>query len=188
METCKNKVLTVPNLLSLVRLLMIPLFVSLYLNGHDGATALVLVLSGLTDVVDGWYARTFSAVSDLGKALDPVADKLTQAAMLLCLVTRYPTMLVPFILLVVKELFAAVSGLIVIRKTGKVLGAVWHGKVTTLLLYAMMILHVVWQEVPLWLSNVLICACVGMMLLSLVLYAVRNIRAIRQAAHGGDTP
>lgn len=185
MEVKRNQVLTIPNLMSLLRLCLIPVFVSLYLEGKNAATAAVLLLSGLTDVADGWFARRFGAVSDLGKALDPVADKLTQAAMLMCLVTRYPAMLVPFMLLMAKELFAAVSGLLVIRYTGSVPGAVWHGKVTTLLLYGLMILHVIWKEIPISLSNILIGLCVAMMILSLVLYAIRNISAIQHARREG---
>lgn len=185
MKLDKTKILTIPNLLSLLRLLMIPLFILLYLNGHEGWTAAVLVLSGVTDVVDGYIARHFNQVSDIGKALDPVADKLTQAAMLLCLIARYPMMIAPFVLLAVKEVFAAISGLLVIRRTGIVPGAEWHGKLTTLLLYGMMIVHVVWQEIPAWLSNTLNGGCITMMLVSLALYAKRNIRMIRDAQKAG---
>lgn len=181
MKIDKKQILTVPNLLSLLRLLMIPLFVGLYLNGHEGWTAAVLILSGVTDVVDGYVARHFGQVSDFGKAFDPVADKLTQAAMLLCLFSRYPMMIVPFILLAVKEVFSGISGLIVIKRTGIVPGAEWHGKLTTMMLYGMMIIHVVWQDIPLWTSNILNIGCVAMMLVSLVLYARRNIRFIRNA-------
>lgn len=177
----KSQILTLPNLLSLLRLLMIPVFIWLYLNGYKGWTAAVLVLSGLTDVVDGYIARRFGQVSDIGKALDPVADKLTQAAMLLCLMSHYPMMIIPFVLLAVKEVFAAISGLIVIKRTGRVPGAEWHGKLTTLLLYGMMILHVVWQDIPMWTSNLLNGGCIAMMMVSLVLYARRNIHAIRNA-------
>lgn len=181
MKPEKSQILTIPNLLSLLRLLMIPLFVWLYLNDHEGWTAAVLILSGLTDVIDGFIARRFGQISDIGKALDPVADKLTQAAMLLCLMSRHQMMIVPFILLAVKEVFAAISGLLVIRRAGFVPGAEWHGKLTTLMLYGMMILHVIWQDIPVWTSNVLNGGCIMMMLISLVLYARRNIRVIRSA-------
>lgn len=181
MKFSRKDILTIPNLLSLLRLLMIPLFVVLYLNGRIMATAIVLLLSGITDVVDGYIARHFNQVSDFGKAFDPLADKLTQAAMLLCLFTTHPMMLVPFALMVVKETFAGISGLIVIRRTGIVPGAVWHGKVTTALLDGMMIVHLVWQEIPLWVSNTLTAVCVAMMVLSMVLYGIRNIRMIRSA-------
>lgn len=186
MTTRRDRILTIPNLLSLLRLCMIPVFVLLYLNEHYIATAVTLVLSGLTDLVDGWYARRFNAVSDLGKALDPVADKLTQAAMLLCLTTRHPLLLLPLVLLFIKEIFAGISGLIVIRLTGRVPSAVWHGKVTTLLLYLMMIIHVIWKDIPAALSNVLTGACVVMMLLSMTLYAIMHVRSIRAVNEGGS--
>ncbi len=176
-----KQILTLPNLLSLLRLLMIPLFVRLYLNGYDGWTAAVLILSGVTDAADGYIARHFNQISDFGKAFDPVADKLTQFAMLICLTARYPMMLLPLILLVVKEAFAGISGIGVIRKTGIVPGAEWHGKLATMLLYGMMILHVLWQDIPLWTSNILNVACILVMLLSLVLYGQRNICLIRHA-------
>lgn len=177
----RTKIFTIPNLLSALRLLMIPVFVYLYLNGHDAWAAVTLVLSGVTDMVDGYIARKFGQISDIGKALDPIADKLTQAAALMCLMTRYPSMMIPFVLLAVKEIFAAVSGIWVIRRTGWVPGAQWHGKLTTLMLYGMMILHVVWQDIPAWASNAFNVGCVIMMSLSMVLYGQRNIRAIRSS-------
>ena len=184
MKLSRKDILTIPNLLSMLRLLMIPIFVWLYQHGHAEWTAIVLIISGLTDIVDGYIARRFNQVSDFGKAFDPLADKLTQMAMLLWLTPRHPAMLLPFILLAVKECFAAISGIIVSKRTGLVMGAQWHGKVTTLLLYGMMILHVLWKDIPLWVSNTLNIGCVVMMLISLVLYARRNIRSIRSISRG----
>lgn len=179
MKEQKNTLLTIPNALSLLRLLMIPAFVWLYLHGQPGATAAVLVLSGLTDVADGWIARHFQQISDFGKAFDPVADKLTQAAMLLCLVTTHPLMLLPLSLLVVKELLCGALALLAIRRTGVVPMAKWHGKAATALLYAMMTLHLVWASMPGWCSGSLTAACVAIMLISLVCYACDSLRVLR---------
>lgn len=175
----KKQILTVPNMLSLIRLLMIPVMAVLYLNGHAGWTAFVLILSGVTDILDGFIARRLNQISDVGKVLDPIADKLTQAVMLICLVSKRKVLLIPFVLLAFKEIFAAVSGIIVIKRTGLVPGAEWHGKAVTMLLYGMMIIHVLWQDIPLWLSNMLIIGCIVMMVVSLALYALRNVRMIR---------
>ena len=177
---CQKKIFTIPNLLSFFRLLLIPVFIWLYCVKKDyPMTTLVLILSGLTDLVDGYVARHFNMVSDLGKMLDPVADKLTQIAMLFCLVTAFPLMLIPLILLIVKEIAAAIAGILIIRKTGKVHGAVWHGKVNTALLYAVMIIHVFWFNIPAVLSNILIALCVAMMALSFVLYLTQHIKLLR---------
>ena len=78
----EGKILTVPNLLSALRLCMVPLFLWIYLRLDEPLWAGgLLVISGITDTVDGWIARRFHQVSNLGKALDPFADKVTQIAL-----------------------------------------------------------------------------------------------------------
>lgn len=177
----QNRIFTIPNLLSFFRLCLIPAFMWLYCVEKNYLwTGIILILSGLTDTVDGIIARKFNMISDLGKMLDPIADKLTQAAMLFCLLTRFPLMIAPLALMVVKEFFMGVTGLLVIQKTGKVFGADWHGKVNTWLLYAMMILHVFWYDIPDIASKVLIGVCVVMMLISLLLYGRNNMKALRE--------
>ena len=179
----KRQIFTIPNALSFFRLCLIPFFVWLYcVKKSYEWTGAVLVLSGLTDMVDGFIARNFNATSDLGKILDPIADKLTQGAMLFCLLTRFPLMWVPLALLIAKELFMGLTGLMVIRKTKQVFSAMWHGKVATCLLYAMMILHVVWPGIPKRLSDASVAACVVMMVISVVLYGYHNIRILRGKA------
>ena len=174
----KVKIFTIPNILSMFRICLIPLFICLFLNRKDTEAFMVLVLSGVTDVVDGFIARRFNMTSAVGKALDPISDKLTQAAMLGCLINRFKAMWVPLILMVFKELFSGVAALLAIKTTGEVHGADWHGKVTTVSLYIMMSLHMVWPSMPAALSAALIGGCVALMLLSLVLYSIRNIGMI----------
>ena len=102
----QSKILTIPNLLSFFRLCLIPVFMWLYCVERNYLwTGIILIISGLTDTVDGIIARKFNMISDLGKVLDPIADKVTQAAMLFCLLTRFPLMIAPLALMVVKEFF-----------------------------------------------------------------------------------
>lgn len=176
----QNKILTIPNLLSLFRLLLIPVIIWLYTVRKDYFPAgALLILSGLTDLADGFIARHFNAVSNVGKILDPIADKLTQAAMLFCLITRFPLMAAPFGVLVLKEIFIGTTGLLMIRKTGKVVGADFHGKVATTLLYAMMILHIFWVGITPAVSATTIVICLVSMLFTLVVYGKRNVRVLR---------
>ena len=124
-----NRIITVPNLLSFFRLCLIPVIIWSYCVKKNPLLAgEILLLSGLTDLADGYIARRFHRISNLGKILDPVADKLTQAAMLICLFTRFPHVLLLIAIMAGKELYMVVSGCLVIRKTGKVHGADWHGK------------------------------------------------------------
>lgn len=180
-----KKVFTIPNILSMVRLLLIPLIVWLYTVKQDYYGALgVLILSGITDLADGFIARRYHMVSDLGKALDPVADKLTQIATLACLLTKFPHMRLPLGVLMVKEIVTGVVSLCAIRKSGQVKSADWHGKVTTALLYGVMGLHMLLPDIPDLLSMVLMGACVVMMGISGVLYGLRNYCQIKEARHG----
>ena len=174
----KRSVFNLPNLLSLLRLAMIPLLLWLYLDREAYLlTAAVLVLSGATDVVDGIIARRYDLITDLGKALDPIADKLTQIAMLYCLGTSFPEIRILLGILIVKEVITGIMSLISIGKTGRVDGAQWHGKLTTVLLYAMIVDRIV----P-WLFSVLLTlACAGMMVFSMVMYWKRNRDSIREA-------
>lgn len=179
MNKIKHKIITIPNILSLVRLLLIPVIFYLYCVKEDSiATAIVLVISGLTDTVDGFIARRFNMVSEVGKALDPLADKLTQISVIFCLVTSFPMMIVPLALLIFKEVVSGIIGLLIIKNTKKVNGALWHGKVTTILLYIMMTLHIIWPEIPALVSQISIMICIAMMLLSFTLYTIHNIAEI----------
>ena len=180
MNDSSKKIFTIPNILSAFRICLIPVFMYLYIKQHDyKMTCAVLLISGLSDTLDGFIARHFNMISDLGKALDPIADKLTQFAMLMCLVSRFPMMLIPLLVLVVKELFCGLTSLMVIKKTGVVLPANWHGKLTTFLLYATMCLHLVWINIPASVSYVTITVCTAVMLMSFVLYIMRNVHAMR---------
>ena len=179
-NSTQKKIVTIPNILSFFRLCLIPVIIWLYIGEKNYLWAgIVLILSGATDLADGFIARHFHMISDLGKVLDPVADKLTQAAMLFCLCTRFPLMILPLVLMIVKEGFMGISGIMIIRKTGSVFGADWHGKAVTVLLYAAMIVHVFWYEVPVLVSDLMIGACSLMIVISLLLYAKHNIRILK---------
>ncbi len=177
-----NKIITIPNLLSLFRLLLVPVLIWSYCVKKDyTGTGWILLLSGVTDIADGFIARRFHMISNLGKILDPIADKLTQVTMLFCLFTRFPHMMLLLILMIVKELYMAISGYIVIRKTGKVSGADWHGKIVTVLLYSMVIVHIIWADVTVKVSDLMITVCLIMMIVSFVLYFMKNRNALRKS-------
>lgn len=159
---------------------LIPVIVWLYCFKENYLwTTIIFIISGITDIVDGFIARRFDMISDFGKAFDPVADKLTQISMLFCLVTRFPLMLIPLIILVIKEILAAIMNMITLKKAGFVVAAVWHGKVNTVLLYINMFIHIVWFKIPALVSNTLIIVCIVMMLLSSFLYTKSDVKAIK---------
>ncbi|MDO5649804.1 MAG: CDP-alcohol phosphatidyltransferase family protein [Gallicola sp.] len=177
----ENRIITIPNVLSLFRIFLIPVFVYFYLQKRDYILAgMIIILSGVTDLVDGSIARRFNMITKVGKVLDPIADKLTQVTVLFCLTNRYPFMMIPFILLFIKEIATGIAGFMVIQKTGRVYGANWHGKLTTVLLYIMLILHLFWYNISSGVSNTFIFLCIGMMLVSFILYTIQNIKLISE--------
>ena len=179
-NTYQNKLLTIPNILSFFRLCLIPIIIWLYIRKEDYFwTLMTLLLSALTDIVDGIIARKCNMISDFGKAFDPIADKLTQIAMLFCLVSRFKYMMIPLALLIVKEVCTGITSLISIKRTSTVKGAVWHGKLTTVALYSMMAIHLIWFNIPNTLSLILVGVCIGIMLMSFIMYSIQNIKAIK---------
>ena len=148
----KKEVFTIPNILSFFRLLLIPVYIYLYLTAQSTAqyvaAGLVLALSCLTDMVDGRIARKYHMVSKIGMLLDPVADKATQAALLVCLSMKYPILYPVLGLLVIKESFQLIA-LIIAFLNGKMLpGALLVGKICTTVLFVSLIAIVLFPDIP----------------------------------------
>lgn len=174
----KQEAFSIPNLLSYFRLLLIPLFIQLYMNENFTEALITLAASGLSDVIDGRVARKYNMVTDLGKVLDPVADKLTQCAMMFCVAMRYPAMWWLLGLHVVKELIMIVMGWYVLEKTDTVNSAIWCGKLCTGVIYAVMMVHVIVPTIPQVVSAASAAVCAGLIILSLVVYTARYIKLL----------
>lgn len=148
----RREILTLPNLLSLLRILLIPVYVSVYLGAtrhRDYLLAgVILSVSCLTDLADGIIARRFHMTTNLGKLLDPLADKLTQLALILSLSARYPGLYPVLGLFLVKETFQ-LGALVCFARKGKALsGALIPGKVCTTVLFVSLILPVLFPGLP----------------------------------------
>ena len=172
-----GKVWTIPNIMSMFRLLLVPFIIWSYV-GLDNVplTIILLALSALTDVLDGPIARKFNMISDLGKALDPFADKITQVSVILCLAIKLaikenPLLWILLGICVFRELCMGVLGYITIRKTGKVPGARWYGKVSTVILYASALALLIFP-MPSWLSTAIVAVCIVCVVMALVLYTL----------------
>ena len=92
-DKCLKKIITIPNVLSFFRILLIPFIIWFYCYKKDYTlTLVVIIVSGLTDVIDGFIARRFNMISDFGKIFDPFADKLTQITIINCLIIKMCTL------------------------------------------------------------------------------------------------
>jgi cardiolipin synthase len=138
---------TIPNLISFIRILLVPLFAYLFMQGDFVPAVIVLALSGLSDCVDGKIARKFNQISALGKMLDPLADKLTQITLAVLLFLTFnkadDTMLKAFswvFLVFIGKEFVMVLGSVIMLAVGLRPGAAEiYGKVATLAFYVVMV-------------------------------------------------
>ena len=142
----KRDFFTIPNILSLFRLLLIPVYAGLYLNATEKyqfiLAGTILTISCLTDMIDGKIARKYGMITTLGKVLDPLADKLTQLTLTICLSMKYPVLYPVLSLFVKKELFQLVLGIVFLRRGKMLPGALMAGKVCTTVLFVSLILLV----------------------------------------------
>ena len=168
---------SIPNLLTYLRILLVPFFVWSYLAVEKPTDyvvpAILLFISAISDFADGYIARHFGMITQWGKIIDPIADKLSQIAIALCLVVRYPWIWVLIAIFVVKELVFMFASLKVL-KVGKTLdGALWFGKLSTAVFYIVMIILIAYPPMPAPIAYCLIAIAGAFLILSGVLYPVR---------------
>lgn len=165
----------IPNILCYLRILMVPLFLYLYFTAQSSSdyyvATLIVMLSGLTDFLDGQIARRCNMITDLGRIIDPVADKLMQLAMLVALTFSIKYMYLLVILLVVKEVVTSLMGYIILKSIRRRLnGAKWYGKVCTATLYVVMLILVAFPGINSGVQNVLLVICAAGLFLSFIMY------------------
>ena len=170
----KKDIFTIPNLLSLFRLLLIPVYIVIYLNAEDAAdyylAAGILTVSCLTDLIDGKIARHFNMITSLGKLLDPVADKATQFALILCLTMKHKVLRYIMALFILKESFQLIAGGILLRKKRMLKGALISGKVCTTVLFISLILMVMLPELNNRIINIIAIIDLVFMLVAFIEY------------------
>ncbi|OQB13918.1 MAG: putative CDP-diacylglycerol--glycerol-3-phosphate 3-phosphatidyl-transferase 2 [Firmicutes bacterium ADurb.Bin193] len=129
--------MNLPNVLTVVRFFLIPVFAYTYLSGEDVVIpVVVLAVSGLTDILDGYIARKYNLITKWGIVFDPIADKLTQLTVAFCIALKgYSPMWIVFGVLFVKELVMVLGGINLYKKSDVVISANWYGKVATLIFY-----------------------------------------------------
>lgn len=146
----KKEIFSIPNLLSFFRLALIPVYAYIYLNATEShqyvLAGTIMALSCLTDMIDGKIARHFNMITTVGKILDPIADKMTQFTLTLCLSLEYPVLMPVLALFVVKEAFQLIAGIFFLRKGRMLPGALMTGKVCTTVLFVSLIALVLFPQ------------------------------------------
>ncbi|MBQ9781969.1 MAG: CDP-alcohol phosphatidyltransferase family protein [Clostridia bacterium] len=179
-----KEIFTIPNILSMFRIILIPFIIVAYFSNADVTCAILIVISALTDVVDGFIARRFNMISALGKALDPLADKLTLAFVLLCISIEFPHTIPLLVIFVVKEVLMGIEGLYIVKYTGTTYSAKWYGKISTVLMYATIMLFILFPDLDTTIEIVLIVLNILIIITSFILYSKMNLGRIKEIKKG----
>ena len=176
--------LTVPNALSFLRIIIIPPMARFLLKQDYILAGLMLLISAVSDALDGLIARKFNQITQLGKILDPIADKLTLISLVICVNILYPDILLFVLVMFVKELLMLFGGGVLLVFRIRPPAAKWFGKIATILFYTSVItivmLNAVWSYTNRTLTILLFALTAFMMLFSLVMYSVMFINLIKE--------
>lgn len=180
----KADIFTVPNILTYLRIVLIAPFVAFFLMEEYGYAVVCIVLSGLSDCFDGLLARKLNQVTDLGKILDPIADKLTLFAVMICMVVYAPNVMPILIVLIIKDFAMLLGGCNLLKMGIAPPAAEWYGKVATIVFYFSVSIIVFLKAVidfeSLTLDIILLSLTSVMMVYALYRYAKTYRRLVRE--------
>ena len=178
---------TVPNILTYLRFLLVAPFIFFFLNKNYIAAALCIGFSGLSDCLDGFLARKLDQVTSLGKILDPIADKVTLVSVAVCMVIYMPSLLPIMLVMIGKEFLMLLGGLILLIMKITPPPARWYGKVATVIFY-LSVCTIIFLKAAFNITNdmlitVTFIVTAAFMVFALVMYAaliVKQIKAEKQ--------
>lgn len=183
-EFKKEDLFTVPNILTYFRFLLIVPFVCFFLNNNYVVASVCIILSGLTDCFDGFFARRLNQVTSLGKILDPIADKLTLLAVIFCMILYVPAAVPVLIILLVKDILMLLGGTDLIKRGLTPPAAKWYGKLATIVFYVSVCLIVFLKAVflyeSLYLELILFTITALTMLFALYKYGKIYINMVKE--------
>lgn len=179
-----KKNITVPNILSLIRIVIIVPLVISFLNRRFIEAGVYLLISGLSDMFDGAIARKFNQVTQLGKILDPIADKLTLIAVVVCLAVLFPSVWPIVIILMSKDILMLMGGAVLLCMKLRPPAAKWYGKAATAIFYISIITMVCLSAIFDYENDVLDLILMGLTLIAMIVafvsYAVIFVRLIKE--------
>ena len=138
----KKENFNIPNILSFIRIIIIIPFVWYFLNDEYLLAAAMLMLSAMSDMFDGIIARKLNQITKLGKILDPVADKLTLTAVVVCIGIKFPETILLVVILILKDVSMLIAGSFLLKKGIDPPAAKWYGKLSTIFFYISVIIIV----------------------------------------------
>lgn len=165
--------MNIPNILTVIRILMVPVFIYTYLHvspEYAYVPVCMLLFSGLTDIADGYIARHFNMITPLGRFLDPVADKLTIVSVIVCLSLRHSILWALVGIYAIKEITLALIGLARLKSWRNSIAAKWYGKASTVLLYILMLTVMLFPAISDQIILILMILPLAFIILSFIFY------------------
>lgn len=167
----------IPNILTIIRFILVPFIYTSVINKHFLTALIIFTISALTDILDGYIARKFNYITDIGKLMDPLADKLTQISLLLALSFLKILPWWIFGIVFIKELVLVISASVLYSKKDVVVYSKWYGKLATTLFYLAIVVSLIVNQfnitmsfrIDLYLYYLAILATV----FSLVMYSIK---------------
>ena len=183
------RVWTVPNVLTMLRLALVPVFVVLFVSGHPKAALAVFIAASLTDLLDGYLARKLNQITDFGKLFDPLADKLMVLTALVCQGASGVLPWTAIIIVAAKELFMVLGGFFMLRHDIVVYSNL-VGKTAQCFFIASLILSFFHEELAAWghrLDLILLWITVVLAIAAMITYVVGAVRDYH-ARQRGEAP
>ncbi len=183
--------MNLPNLLSLLRLCMVPIFVLMFfskLEGSDYVALAVFVVATATDMLDGMIARRQNKITNLGKVLDPLGDKLMALSVLTCLTIDGRIPLWAVIVLLVKEIIMGIGGFYIYKKSAFMPPSNYFGKTSTVVLFIACVILIAFKDLPEPWPILIISIAIGIAVIAFINYLIVFIKLLRNNAHSGDIP
>ena len=183
-----SNVWTIPNVLTIIRMLLIPVFVVLFFKGHKIASLAVFIAASLTDMLDGYLARKLNQITDFGKLFDPLADKLMVLTAMVCQTFWGPLPLIAVIIVAAKELVMVLGGMFMLNK-GVVVYSNYFGKTAQVGFIASLVLSffhdrflegniVLWGMTP---DILLLWVTVALAIVAMIVYVVEAVEKIHNS-------
>lgn len=162
----------IPNILTTMRIVIIPFFVHSVMTDSYGLAVILLLVSAVTDIADGQIARHFNMITDWGSVYDPLADKLTQIAVVVCLTVKHVLPLWLVCIIAVKEAVMIIVGLLLFTR-GKVLHSNLYGKTATVIFYGVILTLIMFPRLTPVLKGMLLAVLAGVFVFAGVGYLLK---------------
>ena len=176
----------VPNILSVFRIFLVPVFVVLYFTDSSDIkfyAILVYALAGFSDFLDGYFARRFDAQSKLGKLLDPLGDKLMTFTVMVCITITKPILIWAVLVFFVKEVLMGIGGLLIHKKARIELPAAkLVGKVAAVVFFIVCVSLMLFSDLPLSIANALLSVAICLTLVALAVYLNSYIKIMKSVS------